>query len=144
MGSAIDIFPWLPYTHLMETKHESSVTARERPVRFTLLQKLIVGYSVLALLILAARFFSAGGLYSLNVTAQDIANKHLPAINSLTALRNSLIAQEGYAGKYAIFRSSEFRTLFQQSETDFLEKLAVLEKAGRAADLALLKSHYAE
>ena len=128
----------------METRLESAVPSGERPVRFTLLQKLIVGYSALALLILAALFFSAGGLYSLNITAQDIANKHLPAINSLTDLRNSLIAQEGYAGKYAIFRSSEFRNLFQQSEAEFLEKLAVLEKSGRSADLALLKSHYEE
>lgn len=128
----------------METRRVSSVISRERPVRFTLLQKLIFGYTSLALLILAALFFSAGGLYSLNTTAQDIANKHLPAINALTGLRNSLIAQEGYSGKYAIFRSSEFRTLFQQSEADFLEKLAVLEKSARVEDLAILKRHYAE
>jgi len=144
MGSAIDIFSWLPYTHLMENRLEASAPTSERPGRFTLLQKLIVGYSALALLILAALFFSAGGLYSLNITAQDIANKHLPAINSLTDLRNSLIAQEGYSGKYAIFKSNEFRTLFQKSEADFLDKLAVLEKSDHSADLALLKSHYAE
>jgi len=97
----------------MKTRNESAVTPLKRPVRFTLLQKLIFGYTALALLILAALLFSAGGLYSLNVTAQDIAKKHLPAINALTGLRNSLIAQEGYSGKYAILGSSEFKSLFQ-------------------------------
>ena len=130
-GSNVDIFPWLPYTHLMETRLEAPAPSSERPVKFTLLQKLIFGYSALALLILAALFFSAGGLYSLNITAQDIANKHLPAINSVTDLRNSLIAQEGYAGKYAIFKSSEFRTLFQQSEADFLEKTCCFGEIGQ-------------
>jgi diguanylate cyclase (GGDEF)-like protein len=128
----------------MEPRLEATGRPRVRPVRFTLLQQLIFGYSVLALLILAALFFSAGGLYSLNSTAQDIANKHLPAINSLTDLRNSLIAQESYSGKYAIFRSSEFRNLFHQSEAAFLEKLAVLEKSGRSENCADLKSHYGE
>jgi len=128
----------------MEIRLESTVPALKRPARFTLLQKLIYGYTALALLILAALFFSAGGLYSLNITAQDIAKKHLPAINSVTGLRNSLIAQESYSGKYAIFRSSEFRNLFKRSEEDFLNKLAVLEKSGRSEDLAVLKSHYAE
>lgn len=128
----------------METKPEANVRSFERPVRLTLLQKLIFGYTALALLILAALLFSAGGLYSLNITAQEIANKHLPAINALTGLRNSLIAQESYSGKYAIFKSSEFRALFQRSETDFLAKLAVLEKTGRSEDIAVLKSHYEE
>jgi len=128
----------------MDTTPETAFTTHKRQVRFTLLQKLIYGYTALALLILAALFFSAGGLYSLNVTAQDIAKKHLPAINALTGLRNSLIAQEGYSGKYAILKSSEFRNLFQLSEKDFLEKLAVLEKSGRSQETAALKMHYEE
>lgn len=128
----------------MKSIADGSFRSSARPVRFTLLQKLIYGYSVLALLILAALFFSAGGLYSLNSTAQDIANKHLPSLNSLTGLRNSLIAQESYSGKYVIFRSSEFRTLFQRSEADFLNKLAVLEKSARTEEFAVLKRHYDE
>lgn len=115
-----------------------------RVVRYTLLQKLVIGYSALALFIMAALIFSAGGLYSLNRTARDIATNHLPAINSLTGLRNSLIAQEGYLGKYAILRSSEYRDLFLQRENDFLAKLALLEKTGNGEDVAGLKQLYAE
>lgn len=122
--------------------HESSATPLKRVVRFTLLQKLIIGYAALVLFILVALLFSAGGLYALNSTAHEIATNHLPAMNSLTGLRNSLIAQEGYSGKYAIFRSREFRDLFLQSEKDFLEKLALLERTGQREDVAVLKSLY--
>jgi len=120
----------------------ASAAPVRRTVKYTLLQKLVMGYSALALFIMAALIFSAGGLYSLNRTARDIATNHLPAINSLTGLRNSLIAQEGYVGKYAIFRSSEYRDLFLQREKDFLAKLALLEKTGEGADVAGLKQLY--
>jgi len=109
----------------------------------TLLQKLIIGYATLTLFILAALFFSADGLYSLKKTAQAIATSHLPAMNSLTDMRNSLIDQEGYAGKYAIFKSSEFRDLFRQREKDFLAKLTLLEKTGQQEEVAKLETLYA-
>ena len=111
--------------------------------RLTLLQKLIIGYATLTLFILAALFFSADGLYSLKKTAQAIATSHLPAMNSLTDMRNSLIDQEGYAGKYAIFKSSEFRDLFRQREKDFLAKLTLLEKTGQQEEVAKLETLYA-
>lgn len=128
----------------METSQEPSATPLKAKVRFTLLQKLVSGYAALALFILAALLFAAGGLYSLNRTARDIATNHLPAINSLTGLRSTLIAQEGYAGKYAIFRSNEFRDLFLQREKDFLEMLPLLARTDRSEDVGALKSLYGE
>jgi GGDEF domain-containing protein len=108
----------------------------------TLLQKLVIGYAALTLFILAALMFSAYGLYSLKNTAHAIASNHLPAMNSLTDLRNSLIDQDGYAGKYAIFKSDEFRDLFRQREKDFRAKLNLLEKAGGDDDFSELKTRY--
>jgi GGDEF domain-containing protein len=110
----------------------------------TLLRKLVIGYATLTLFILAALLFSADGLYSLRKTAHAIATNHLPAINLLTDLRNSLIDQEGYAGKYVIFKSSEFRDLFRQREKDFLAKLTLLEKARQLKDVAELKTLYGD
>jgi len=128
----------------MKINHESTAVPVKRVVRYTLLQKLVIGYAALALFILAALLFSAGGLYALNSTAHDIATNHLPAMNSLTGLRNSLIAQEGYSGKYNIFGSSEFQTLFRKSEQDFLDKLALLERTGKGEDVIVLKRLYGE
>src|SRR6185369_1779970 len=127
----------------METTQQASFLPPRPTDRLTLLKKLIIGYAALTLFILAALLFSADGLYSLKKTAQAIATNHLPAINALSDLRNSLIDQEGYAGKYAIFKSSEFRDLFRQREKDFLAKLSLLEKAGRLEDVDELKKLYA-
>lgn len=128
----------------METTQHAAAAPTGRAVRFTLLQKLVIGYAALAVFILAALLFSAGGLYSLNNTARDIATNHLPAINALTGLRNSLIAQEGYAGKYAILRSSEFHDLFMKREKESREILAALERTGASAEVAGLKNLYGE
>lgn len=128
----------------MKTTHESIAPSPRGAVRFTLLQKLVISYVVLALFIMAALIFSASGLYSLNNTARDIATNHLPAINSLTKLRNSLIAQEGYAGKYLIFKSSDYRDLFKQREKDSREILSLLEKTGRPGDVIPLKKLFGE
>ena len=128
----------------METANLTSPSPPQRAARFTLLQKLIVGYAALTLFTLAALLFSARGLYSLNSTARDIATRYLPAINSLTDLRNSLIAQESYAGKYVIFKSSEFRDLFLKREKDYLIKFALLEEAVPPENVSELKSLYTE
>jgi diguanylate cyclase (GGDEF)-like protein len=128
----------------METTQHAAAAPTGRAVRFTLLQKLVIGYAALAVFILAALLFSAGGLYSLNNTARDIATNHLPAINALTGLRNSLIAQEGYAGKYAIFRSSEFHDLFMKREKESRELLAALGRTGAMAEAAGLTNLYGE
>jgi diguanylate cyclase (GGDEF)-like protein len=128
----------------METTQHAAAAPTGRAVRFTLLQKLVIGYAALAVFILAALLFSAGGLYSLNNTARDIATNHLPAINALTGLRNSLIAQEGYAGKYAIFRSSEFHDLFMKREKESRQILATLGRTGTTAEVAGLENLYGE
>lgn len=127
----------------METTPQKSASLPRQTTRLTLLQKLIIGYAALALFVVAALVSTAGGLYAINKTARTIATNHLPAINSVTDLRNSLIGQEGYAGKYAIFKSSEFRELFLQREKSFLDKLALLEKAGQPQDVVELKALYA-
>ncbi|NJD90389.1 MAG: methyl-accepting chemotaxis protein, partial [Geobacter sp.] len=96
----------------------------------------------MALFVLMALFFSSKGLYRLNLAAREIATSHLPAISTLSELRNVLISQEGYAGKYAIFRSDEFRDLFRKREAAFLEKLAFLKKTGQADQVADLEAGY--
>ena len=93
---------------------------------------------------MAALLCAAGGLYYLNKTARDIATNHMPAISAIPRLRNSLLAQESYSGKYVILKSDEFKELFSQREKEFLEIAAVLERSGTAGTLAPLKKLYDE
>lgn len=106
-------------------------------VRLSITQKLIAGYAAMAFFTFVALLFSFFGLLSINTTARDIVNSDLPALSSLSRLRGSLLAQEGYAGKYAIFKSPEFIDLFRQREKESLEAIAVLERTGSVKDSVL-------
>ena len=98
----------------------------------------------MALFTTAALAFSSLNLYALNKTARGIANKDLPIISSLIKLRTSLLAQESYAGKYAILKDPIFIELFHQREKESLANLAILEKLEPARDTATLKRLYAD
>jgi diguanylate cyclase (GGDEF)-like protein len=96
----------------------------------------------MALFTTAALAYSSLNLYALNKTARGIANSDLPIISSLIKLRTSLLAQESYAGKYAILKDPTFIELFHQREKESLANLAILEKLEPASDTATLKRLY--
>lgn len=96
--------------------------------KFTLVQKLILGFTAMAVFAMAALTFSFAGLYSLNKTARDIANNDLVLLRSIGMLRQSLLDQERYAGKYEILKSPEFIDLFRKRESESLTVLQQMEK----------------
>jgi len=111
---------------------------------FSLIQKISVGYAAMALFTMAALVFSSLSLYSLNKTARRIANRDLPVISSLIKLRASLLAQESYAGKYAILKDPTFIELFRQREKESLANLAVLDQQDPARGNAALQRLYTD
>ncbi len=127
----------------METVSEPTA-APQRVERFSLVQKLVAVYVALAFFTMSALLFAAGGLYYLNRTARDIAQNHMPAISAFPKLRDALLAQEGYAGKYSILKSTEFRELFSQREREFTDNVAVVERSAGHGSLAPLKKLYGE
>ena len=96
----------------------------------------------MAFFTMAALVFSALNLYTINKTAREIANKDLPVINALIKLRSSLLAQESFAGKYAILKDPAFIDLFRQREKETLANLAVLESTESVKELEALKRLY--
>ena len=98
----------------------------------------------MALFTMAALIYSSFSLYALNRTARGIANKDLPMISSLIKLRTSLLAQESYAGKYAILKDSTFIELFHQREKESLTNLALLLQLDPSNDSATLRRLYAD
>ena len=138
----VDLFIPLPYNYLMENAAKSTDASPSRFLRLSLIQKLITGYVAMALFTMAALVFSYFSLFSINRTAREIANNDLPVISALTGLRTSLLAQEGYAGKYAIFKGPEFIDLFHQREKEFLGILATLERSNFAQDSSVVKRMY--
>lgn len=105
--------------------------------RFTLIQKLIASYAAMLFLTTSALAFSVMGLYSLNRTAKDIAKTDLIIIDSANSLRESMLAQERFAGKFSILKSEEFRTLYNQRQAEFLTTLG---KIGQLDNNGLFRS----
>src|SRR5512138_1129019 len=110
--------------------------------RFSLIQKLVASYAAMTLFITAAMIFSILGLYSLNRTAREIAKRDLAVIDTVNKLRESIIAQERYASKYAILKSGEFVDLYRKREVDFLETLRTFPGAGSHQEVTALNSLY--
>jgi diguanylate cyclase (GGDEF)-like protein len=98
----------------------------------------------MALFTTAALAFSSLSLYSLNRTARGIANSDLPIISSLIKLRTSLLAQESYAGKYAILKDSTFIELYRQREKESLTNLGVLAQLDPGRDTVTLRRLYTD
>jgi len=110
--------------------------------KLSLILKIGAGYAAMAVFTIAALAFSSFHLYAINTTARGIANIELPAISALIKLRSSLLAQESFAGKFAILKDPTFIELFRQREKESMANLAVLERPEPAGDLAELKRLY--
>jgi diguanylate cyclase (GGDEF)-like protein len=118
--------------------------ARPKFARFTLVQKLVASYAAMILFTIAALLYTVTGLYSIHKTAREIAQKDFPFFSAATKLRDSMVAQERYAGRYAILKGPEFKKLFQNRETEFLAILAQMQKDNDIRDLASLAKEYQE
>jgi diguanylate cyclase (GGDEF)-like protein len=123
----------------MQTATVQKAVSRFRFSGLSLIQKIGVGYAAMAFFTMAALVFSSLNLYAINKTAREIANNDLPVISALIKLRSSLLAQESFAGKYAILKDPAFIDLFRQREKESLANLAVLEKTEPVKDVAALK-----
>jgi len=110
--------------------------------KLTLVQKLIFSYAAMLFFTTAALVFAVVGLYSIKRTARDIIITDLPAISATLRLRESLLAQERYAGKFMILRLDEFRQLFHQREEEFHKILGDLEKKNSDETISRLSIDY--
>jgi diguanylate cyclase (GGDEF)-like protein len=117
---------------------------RPSPNKFTLIQKLLASYAAMTLFTMAALIFALLGLFSLNKTAREIASKDLVFIDSINKLRESIVAQERYAGKYSILKGAEFSDLFQRREIEFQGLLSSLDTSRHLQDKQVLDRLYAD
>jgi diguanylate cyclase (GGDEF)-like protein len=118
------------------------MTIKARLPKFSLVQKLIVGFAATAFLAMLTLLFTFTGLYSLNKVARDIVKNDLVLLRSASMLRQSLLAQEGYAGKFEILKSPEFIDLFNKRESECLKTLQQLEQEKHGAEIAGIVASY--
>jgi GGDEF domain-containing protein len=128
----------------MESAKATKAASTFRLSGLSLIQKIGAGYAAMAFFTMAALVFAAFNLYEINRTAREIAINDLPVISALIKLRTSLLAQESFAGKYAILKDPAFVDLFRQREKESLVELSVLESADHVKDIVTLKRLFIE
>jgi diguanylate cyclase (GGDEF)-like protein len=112
--------------------------------KFTLIQKLVTSYAAITFFTLAALMIAYTGLYSLTKTARDIVTNDFAVIDAANKMRESIVAQQSSAAKFAILKDPEFRQIYQQREAEFLETLQKLDGKEHDQALAELSSAYLE
>ncbi len=125
-------------------KHQKTGSGWRLP-RLTLVKKIVVGYSAMAFFTIAALAFSTKGLVSLHQTAREIARTDLVFVNNVQRMRESLVAQERYVGKFLILESDDFRKLFIARELEFrtiLEKMRIGKNIPELAPLTAIYAQY--
>jgi len=98
----------------------------------------------MTLFTMAALLFALLGLFSLNKTAREIASKDLIFIDSINKLRESIVSQERYAGKYSILKGSESLELFERREVEFQRVLGSFDTSSHLMDRLSLDKLYAD
>ena len=96
---------------------------KQSKTRFTLVQKLVFSYAAMAFFTVGALAYAVMGLNSLHKSAREIADRDLVLIELTGRMRESILAQQRYAGKFAILKEAEFAELFRRREADFLDLL---------------------
>ncbi|ACM20736.1 nucleotide cyclase, HAMP and GGDEF-related domain-containing [Geotalea daltonii FRC-32] len=112
--------------------------------KLTLVQRLVAGYAAMAFFTAAAIAFAIFGLFSVHKIATEIARNDLAILNATSKLRETMQAQERYAAKYQILKSSEFTDMFRGRELEFLDLLQKLAKSRQQPDVAPLLKSYEE
>lgn len=126
---------------IFEARHRY---AKRRSARVFLILKIGAGYAAMACFTVAALIFSALSLGSISRTARDITYADLPAASALLKLRFSLLAQERFAGRYAIIKDRAFVDLYREREKEFRANLAQLKAADALQEAAVLERLYRE
>jgi diguanylate cyclase (GGDEF)-like protein len=112
--------------------------------RLTLVQKMIISFAICGLCMMAALVYAITGLGIMHRMEDEIARKDLAAATITITLREIMLAQERYIGKFQILRQPEFQDLYDQNTEVFRTKFASLQQVYQDAGISKLASAYDE
>jgi len=115
-----------------------------RRVRTTLTQKMILSFAVCGICMTAALVYAIVGLGIMHRMESDIARNDVAAATITITLREVMLAQERYLGKFQILRQPEFQELFEQNAAEFRTRLAALQRVYQGEALGRLRGAYEE
>ena len=110
--------------------------------RLKLIQKLIISFAISAVCMIGALMYTVSGLSEMHRSEVEIARTDLAAANLTITLREILLSQQRYAGRYLILRQPEFRELYYRNGEKFRSGLTELKRVYPSADLTELENNY--
>jgi diguanylate cyclase (GGDEF)-like protein len=111
-------------------------------LRLTLVQKLIVSFTLIGICLITAVVYAVTGLNTMHRLVGDIARNDLVAATATIVLRDAMLTQQRAAGRYQIIRQHEFRELFNQQSDTFRRTLHTLGRQAGGASLGDLSTRY--
>jgi len=111
--------------------------------RLSLIQKMIVSFALCGLCMMAALVYAVVGLGTMHRMEEEIARNDLAAATITITLREMILTQERYVGKFQILRQAEFRELYDQNAEKFRSELASLQRVYQGDGVDRLVAAYA-
>jgi len=105
---------------------------RIHPLRLTLAQKMLVGFSIMVFLTIMAGLYAIVSLKTLSGLSKQIVQEDLPLIETGSNLMENLLAQELYAKRFLILRDSKVKALFWERSQEFNTRLTGLHLTSSA------------
>lgn len=127
-----------------DTRQGMKVMLLSGHLRLTLIQKLVISFTINGVCLVAALVYAIIGLGTMHRMADDIARNDLAAATAAITLRDTMLAQERAAGKFLILRLPEFRDLYVNQADTFRQTLMKIQQHSRGANLGeLTEAHKA-
>ncbi|KAA0895030.1 sensor domain-containing diguanylate cyclase [Oryzomonas rubra] len=111
--------------------------------RLSLIQKMIISFALCGICMMAALIYAVTGLGSMHRMEEEIARSDLSAATITITLREMMLTQERYVGKFQILRQAEFHELYDQNAEKFRSELASLQRVYRGKGGDKLVAAYA-
>lgn len=114
-----------------------------RVPRLRLITKLIISFTLSVSCMMGALFYSVSGLGAMHKMETEIARNDLTAATLTVSLRELMVAQQRYAGRFQILRQIEFKVLYDQNADKFRSALSSLKQVYPGKNLSILEKQYA-
>jgi len=115
-----------------------------RFLRLSLLKKLVISFAISVSCMMGALLYSVMGLSAMHAMETEIARNDLTAATITISMRDMMVAQQRYAGRFQILQQIEFQTLYEQTADKFRSKMDTLKRVSPGPSLTRLEQLYAE
>ena len=110
--------------------------------RVRLTTKLILSFAIGVCCMMGALYYSIASLGAMHKMETEIARNDLTAATLTISLRELMLSQQRYAGRYQILKQEEFKELFDQKAEKFRKALESLKLVYPGENLSTLEKLY--